>query len=219
MPVRRTSQGNFSGYGSFGQLVIQNAEVTIADIREEANNAILFRPDADIPTDPIAHIFTKISWRWKFSLGQFNADLVQLYNGRTLKRKLGVVITEHLGYVTSEEYVYFPNQMSAQRYMVAKFSAEEGFERNDDIPCDEPPSDVNIEVVEQVTWANSSWLPLLGAFPVSSSQNNVQLGDKVSFYPEKGLNGYLFGGSYNYEHSRVFASQVANGYNPPLINL
>lgn len=219
MPVRRVSSTRYSGYGSFGQTVLVNALQTSTSLRSEANNMIQFRPEADSPSDPVLHIFTQIFWRWKFSLLRVDADALQIFNAPTRKKRLGTVLVEHLNYCTDEIYINYDNQMSQTYVMLAKFSAASNWSQDEDIPCDEPPSDAEIQLVENAGWAASSWLPLVGRFPLDAGQVSVMLGDKVTFYPEKGVDGYIFGGSYQYTHVTISQSSLTPGDNPPLINI
>jgi len=220
MPVRRYDSSKRNGYGSFGQNVTSQQNFTKANLLTEAFNASLVQPAPNNVNDPIVFLYVQMGWRWKFSLLGFNPDKTQIYNQRTGRKKLGVVVTKHQGYVTSETFINYDDQMSLMYYLVGKIKIVGNSTENDDyIPCDEPPSDTPIAQVPDATWQASSWLPGIGIFAISASQNDVLLGDEATFYPDFGVSSYTFGGSYTYNHVTIVQSQLVLGLEPAIINL
>lgn len=219
MPVRRVSKSRVSGYGSFGLTQTSPGLITRAFMKQEVRNMTQFLPSISaLPEEPL-YIFTFIAFRWKFTVGDINADLRKMFNAETGKSKLGTVIVEHEGYVCDEQYTSYAQQMSSRIYATMVMSAYSSRDPFDEIPCDEPPSDTPTGVVFDASFALSGWSPFLGNPPGASPSLDVCLGDTVTFYPEPCVQRYNFGGSYVYQHVLILAEQIPGGELPVILNL
>lgn len=217
MTVRRVSALGNEGYGSFGQNVtLANSKYTFS-MEAEAEFVNKFYNKAAPGTPQIVAVFSAIFLRWKFSLLGVNADLLKLYNAETQKSRLGTVITSHRGYVTDEVFVSFPNQMSRGYSTVIK-SLIEGDEEGvtDEIPCDEPPSDEQLVIVNNALFITAGWYGSFFRGLDYSSNADICLCDKIEFYPESAVSAYTFGGSYYFFNFALNDENPANTQTPTI---
>ena len=220
MPVRRVSDGAFSGYGSFGQIVTQPADLTKLNFRSEALNIYAVAPTTPPGAEPYAYIYAYIKWRWKIEIGAYNADTHKTYNRRLGKGQFGTVLTRSYGYNTCEEFVSYEKQMSEPKFCCVKFDVSNPEDPdNPELPCDEPPSDGIVTVVENALWASQGWLAALGSNSGAAGSHVCVLGDEVLFYPDASITRYLFGGSYQYSIQTLQRQQYDDSGRPPIINL
>lgn len=218
MPVRRIVPSQESGYGSFGLTQISPGLITRADMKLEMRNMLAFvPPDRDTTNDPVC-VVTTVAFRWKFTVGDVNADIQKVFNAEIGKRKLGTVIVEHQDYVCDEVYTCYGQQMSSRIYTSSFVSLPGALEPLDEIPCDEPPSDEAITLVRNAAYVGSNWLPFYGNPPGAANSMDMCLGDRVTFYPEPCVLRYNFGGSYVYRHHLIYPGPNFGNQTPIVIN-
>ena len=187
MPLRRTNFGGAIGYGSFGlNVTVPNLDAT-ADLSAEIPfiAPFLIQNPPDRPQNVAWAVY--LSWRWKVTIGAYDSNFVKAYDVRRDKRQFGQVQTYRYDYLTDCTYVSFPQMLSpvfVYNFVVFADSLED-----DRIPCDEPPSNAEFEVVTGGDWLTSLETPglQLGAF---------MPGDRCIFTPETGIKSFNFGGAY-----------------------
>jgi hypothetical protein len=159
------------------------------------------------------------SWRWKFALISAQTSRLQTYDAVTGKARYGVSLIEVDNYVCGEDFVSFSSQISKLYRTGYVIRNNEGSE---DMPCDEPPSDTEIPVVENVTWLCRTAMATLttndGQLPNSFC---ADIGSKVTFYPQPAVTGYIFGGSYVYDIAALYTQAQYENFlgRPPAINV
>jgi hypothetical protein len=218
MPVRRLTTNKLSGYGSFGETVIGGASSTTFTLTDELSFIRPLLPTTNQNNEAVGAICLSINFRWKVSILQADLSRLQTYNNITGKRRYGVCIAETVNYVCDETFVSFDDQISdvfTNAYMLV------GNEGEEDIPCDEPPSQTQIPIVENALWFAKSF-PAAGNINVGSPNPFFsKIADKVIFYPELPVKIYIFGGSYVYNVIGLFTlNEYENIFGrPPVINI
>lgn len=220
MPVRRVYTENNSRivYGSFGTVVTEPGFKTTHDMKDEIP---YFRPyfPTIIGDFELAYAWMiSFHWRWKYALISADLPVMQTYNAVTGKRRHGSCVVQQRNYVSDETFVAFDSQISptyATGYVLVLGGGE------DRLPCDEPPTDTEVTIVPNALWLASTYLggqTHLFEYPNTS---NAIIGDTVTFFPERSITGYIFGGSYVGHVVTTFTEdQFENQYGrPPVINL
>lgn len=218
MPVRKTTNNRNRGYGSFGATVLtQNTDSEFQSNLEKA----FIQPilPQTVPPDPQYVVwFVNFRFRIKVQILQENESSLQMYNGRTGKRRYGVCIARMGEYVSSEFFISFDSQVS-ELFSTSFFYNTIGLIES--IPCDEPPSDLDIGLID-----NNIWIPKTAGIAEigwATTPNVISAvpADSVKFYPEPGVLSYVFGGSYVYNVVQVFTQTEYNSIlnSSPVINI
>jgi len=196
MPIRRVTNDLTRGYGSFGTVSLNSPLSTVVDIRNELPEIATLRPN-DSTGNPAYAYIVQVLWRWKFALISAEISKTQRYNTLTGKTRFGTCVVSLDNYISADEFVSYSGQIS--RLYMSAFRVIAGISQDPDLPCDEPPSDTPIQIVQNAQWiAKSTATP--NALFYTSTPDSCQgtIGDKVVFYPEAGVQSYIFGGSYSY---------------------
>lgn len=220
MPLRRIYTENNSriAYGSFGTVVSQAGFKTTHDMKDEIPYIRPYFPTIIGDLEPAYAWGLSFNWRWKYALISAEIPAMQTYNAVTGKRRHGTCVVQQRNYTSDETFVSFDSQISPI-YSTAYVLVLGGGEN--ELPCDEPPSDVEIPVVSGARWVASTYQggqSHLWEYPVTS---NAMIGDVVTFYPEYSITGYIFGGSYiaHVVTSFTQAQYETEFGRPPAINI
>ena len=219
MPIRRVTSGGRIGYGSFGTVVTTPQTSITYDIADEIP---LIAPYIPIFADELTLRYAyaiSISWRWKFALISAQTSSLQIYDAMTGKSRFGVCILEVDDYVCGEDFVSFPAQISGLYRTGYVIRVNTGTE---DMPCDEPPSDVAITVVENAAWLCRTAIATPSSNDGSLPNNfSAHIGAKVTFNPQLAVTGYIFGGSYVYDVAALYTQGQYEDLlgRPPVINI
>lgn len=140
MPVRRYSERRDRGYGNFA---VDFTDGSLDEIEVDLNFFFSFEILPWLPlTDPLtltpySHHIVQVIWRWQHTVFDVNQDLLQIYDNRTGKSKIGTIIHKAFGYVVDEEYWSYFDQIGdiySTRLLIT-----DG-EYDNEIPCNQPPS-------------------------------------------------------------------------------
>jgi len=208
MPVRRTFNRLTIGYGSFGTVLAgSNIQGSIPFLNELAQIPL---PDLNsaIPPQPYVRWAIHAQWRVKTKVIGDLPSLRKRYRVQQGFEQFGQVRFKASSYTLDTVNITHADFMSPLLGCAAVYGDQPS---EGTIPCDEPPSDVALPLIEESSWLSYSQGYLLSGGGQDSATRGSGLipCDNALVYFDSSVISAIVGGTYQYSVLPFTAAEIA----------
>lgn len=200
----------YSGYGVDGEILIPSTDIAGYDFAD-ITAALPYNPIRGNPSNPtpIARYVVMLQWRFKFVVNDANIQGLQTYDGETGKSRYGRYVCKSRQYVSYEGFLSYDSFVSPLFQCI--FNVDAQTKREDELPCDEPPVDLDIPPLDdrdifcQTTDDLSSFVSSVRVF---GGQTYAEMADSFKVYPQINGFSYNLGVTYRFQQVPYTASEA-----------
>lgn len=193
MPVRRYQGQGFFGYGVVGQVFSNVDSPVIFDIAAETEEILRPPTQANNPSVIFSHWIINMVWRLKVRILIADLEYLKQYDNPSGKTQFGRYTIGIRDYISDENFISYYNVLSKSYQCKVIWNGEE---RDDDLPCDEPPISLTAPPLFGAAYSRSSGTGE-DLFALNSWEGAIEtIGDSVQIYLPPAVQTFTAGVSY-----------------------